>query len=366
MRSLIYIVFALIFISGCAKNEDLTATHKVELNNVPNSKKQSVNQTLDAGDDWIWVANQTSNKIEIYAPNTDWSSTATGIQKFSWGPTAGTNGNGYSTYAIGKWDRPNDFKVRYVSAWGGNYLCSVGGGGLATIAAYPSGQKKWAYAIPQADGVTYQTSNPHGCEILPNGNIAVAATKRNMVMLFGSSTGVDNTSHDEVYLYDAHAVLWDPVNNCLWAIGRDLLFKIEIEGTAANPILKVVGRYSLASEWGHDLSIDLTDSNRMYYSTNAGTYIFTKSTGVSTSTPAGLQKSFVKSISNQSSGSFVITRADSVKPSSSKPNGSANETWNTRYADLHSSSGTWLLSQTRKVGSTWQEFYKAKVFRTPY
>jgi hypothetical protein len=371
MKNLLGLCFALILISGCAKNEEAItgiATDKEVLN----TKATSTDEVAAlAGDDWIWVANQTNDKIEIYAPNTDWSSTASGILKFSWKPTSGTSGNGYSEYAEGKWVRPNDFKVRNVSAWGGNYLCAVGGGGLATIAAYPSGQKKWAYNIPPLPNQTTRpTSNPHGCELLPNGNIAVAATDIDSVLLFGSSTlgpgGFDNTYRAKKYLQGIHAVLWDPINNRLWAIGRDLMFELEVGGTAAAPTLIERSRSTLKSEWGHDLSIDLTNSNQMLYSTNSSTHIFNKTTKISTNTVAGLQKSSIKSISNQSSGSYVIARADVDKPASSKPHGSASEVWNTRYADLHSSTGVWLLSQTKQVSGNYHEFYKAKVFRTAY
>jgi hypothetical protein len=371
MKNLLWMAIALIFISSCAKNEEQinqSTTEKQKL-----TGKTSSTTTLAAGDDWVWVTNQTNNKIEIYDPNTNWSSTATGILKFSWKPVAGTGGNGYSDYAVGKWVRPNDFKVRNVSAWGGNHLCAVGGGGLATIAAYPSGQKKWAFNIPGP--TTTKASNPHGCELLPNGNIVVAATDIDSVLLFASSTlrpdGKDNTHRVGIRLVKAHAVLWDPAYNTLWAIGNDHILALTIGGTAANPTLTedATRRGYLPTLYGHDLSSDLTNSTQLLCSTNSSTHIFHKNTtGVNqfTATPAGLTKSFVKGISNQVSGSFVITRADSAKPASSKPIGSATEDWQTRYVDLHSSAGVWLESKTRLFNGVYQDFYKAKVFRTAY
>lgn len=367
MRHLLKLGLALLLVSGCAKKDEILHTVNPEKETSGTSDKGQVSM-LAPGDDWLWVANQTNNKIEIYAPDDNWSSTASGILKFSWKPTAGTGGNGYSQYAVDRWVRPNDFKVRNVAAWGGNHLCAVGGGGLLTIAAYPSGTKKWAYFLPPNTGESL--SNPHGCELLPNGNLAVAASEKDSVLLFASSTpgpgGLDNTYRVSRYLAGAHAVLWDPGYNRLWAIGNDWIFELEIGGTAALPTLTEKSRTALPTIYGHDLSIDLTNSNRMLCTTNSRTYYFNKNTKDYSATPAGIDKSFVKSLSNQSSGTFVLTRMDSVKPSSSKPYGSAVLSWNTRYADKHNTAGAWVAYNTKQVSGTYQEFYKAKVFRTPY
>ncbi|MDQ7949774.1 MAG: DUF6528 family protein [Pedobacter sp.] len=364
MKYVFVLCMAMILISGCAKNEQILNKET----GAAISAQSGQPQLLAAGDDWLWVANQTNNKIEIFAPDDNWSSTATGIVKFSWKPTTGSGGNGYSQYAVDRWVRPNDFKVRNVAAWGGNYLCAVGGGGLLTIAAYPSGTKKWAYFLPANAGE--DLSNPHGCELLPNGNLAVAASEKDSVLLFASSTpgtgGLDNTYRVSKYLAGAHAVLWDPGYNRLWAIGNDWIFELEIGGTAASPTLTEKSRTQLLTIYGHDLSADLTNSNRLLCTTQTRTYYFNKNTKDFNATPAGIDKSFVKSLSNQTSGTFVLTRKDSVKPASSKPLGSAVLDWNTRYVDKHSTSGTWLAYNTRQVNNVYQEFYKAKVFRTPY
>jgi hypothetical protein len=365
MKHLLGLCCVLILISGCSKNEDNLSLN-TKNGALATSQSHTTNlSTLAAGDDWIWAANQTVNKIEIYDPNTTWSNSTL---IWDWKPTSGTGGNGYSAYAEGKWIRPNDFKVRNVSAWGGNHLCAVGGGGLLTIAAYPSGTKKWAYFLPPNAGE--DLSNPHGCELLPNGNLAVAASEKDSVLLFASSTpgpgGLDNTYRVSKYLAGAHAVLWDPGYNRLWAIGNDWIFELEIGGTAALPTLTEKSRTALLSIYGHDISSDLTDSNRLLCTTNSRTYYFNKNTKSFSATPSGIDKSFVKSLSNQSSGTFVLTREDSVKPASSTPNGSATLDWNTRYVDLHTTAGAWSVSKTKLVGSAYHEFYKAKVFRTAY
>lgn len=360
MKNLLWISFVLIFFAGCAKNEEqaevkLISSAKKTLNNVNPDQA-----ALIAGDDWVWTANQASGKIEIYDPNvSDWNNAS--ALKFEFEPEAS---KGYTPYALQNWDVPNDFKVRNIAAWGGNHLVTCASKGLVTIASYPGKIKKWAYAIGT-------TVHPHSVELLPNGNVAVACTDQHLVKVFmSSSSTVDNIVFASFPLNGAHSVLWDPTTSTIRAIGNDYVVSLVVGGTMANPTLTEVPNTrgdlvaSGASLWGHDLSVDLNDTNILWASTNSGVYSFNKTTRNFTGAPGGntgVNKTFVKGISRQNSGVFVITRADSQKnPQPSDP--VTTPDWCTRYVDFYAANGSFLYYRT-KSGA---KFYKGKIFRTPY
>lgn len=334
----------IIFLSGCTKDKKVSITDSAIL----------LKPTL--ADDWISTTNQATGKIEIYDPAvSDWNNAS--ALKWSWKPTSA---EGYSTYALTYWNVPNDFRVRAVSAWGGNWLAACASGGLVTIASYPAGIKKWAYNVGS-------TVYPHSVELLPNGNIAIACTSQDSVKLYASSTGTDNLTHASFHLVGVHAVLWDPNTFTLRAIGNDHIVALTVGGTNANPTLTedypkrgylVAGG---ATVYGHDLNSDPNDSNILWCSTNGGVYSFNKASLVFTGAPGTMNKTRVKSISVQNSGILVSTRQDSEKsPEPSDPVLSPD--WCTRLVDFYTSAG--IYSYSRTVSGA--KFYKARVFKTTY
>ncbi|KAA2243510.1 hypothetical protein F0L74_13540 [Chitinophaga agrisoli] len=354
MKPLFILSFALIFTS--CKQESLVGINNQTQTALPSDQQKAM--VAAAADDWVWTGNQASNQIEIYDPAVaDWNSAS--ALKWSWKPVTT---KGYSQYAVDHWGLPTDFKVRTVSTWGGNHLVSSCSNGLVTIAAYPAGTKKWAYNLG---------FNPHGVELLPNGNIAVAATDKDSVLLFASSTGTDNLVHAAVRLNKAHSVLYDPVENILWATGNDFVIAMQVGGTNSAPTLTelparrgLLNTTSSANPYGHDLSRDLGDNNILWIGTNGGAYSYNKTTKVFTNGPGGatgINKTMIKAISRQNSGLFVITRPDSEK-TTELPDPVTDPTWCTRYVDFYSSAGVFQYYRT-KSGA---KFYRAKIFRTPY
>jgi hypothetical protein len=350
MKKVVLFFCTVILLGGCVKDQKITDNGK---------RAASAERVKLAGatvaDDWVSVTNQASGKIEIYDPAVaDWDS-ATAL-KWSWKPTAA---EGYSSYALTYWDVPNDFRVRTISAWGGNWLVSCASGGLVTIASYPAGVKRWAYNVGAA-------VHPHSVELLPNGNIAVACTDQDSVKVFASSTGTDNITHASFHLVGAHSVLWDPNTSTLRAIGNDHIVALTVGGTAVPTITENVAQRGYlvaggASVYGHDLSSDPNNPDILWCSTNGGVYSFNKTTLKFTGAPGTLNKSFVKSISIQHSGISVSTRPDSQKsPMPSSPVLSPD--WCTRLVDFYSADGVFQYSRTVSGG----KFYKAKVFKTPY
>jgi hypothetical protein len=355
MKKWLWISYAATLICGCIKDVDKTSTS----NDSPFTTQMQAAEEV-AGDDWVWVGNQASGMIEIYDPNVeDWNSGA--ALKWSWKPIAE---KGYTEYALEHWDVPNDFKVRTMSAWGGNYLAACASDGLCTIASYPAGVKRWAYNVGS-------TVHPHSVELLPSGNIAVACTDEDSVKVFmSSSSATDNIVHASFRLVGAHSVMWDPVTSTIRAIGNDHIVSLQVGGTITAPTLTEVynARGYLvnggASLFGHDLSPDLNDNNILWCSTNGGAYSFNKTTKLFTLAPGGatgVGKTFIKGISRQPSGIFVVTRPDSQK-SPQPADAVTSPVWCTRYVDFYSSTGSFLYY--RKINGA--KIYKAKIFRTPY
>lgn len=315
---------------------------------------------------WVVTTNQASKKIEIYDPAvTDWN-TSTAL-KHAWYPNAG---NGFTNPTAG-WGLPSDARLRNSSFFGGQQMLVTDSYGFCGIIPYPAlTGKKWA--INLGSGV-----NPHAIELLPNGNVAIAASDGNWVRVYTSSQGVWSAGYASFPLRAAHAALWDPSLNLLWVTGwnpiwsnsysdprNHILTALSITGTAANPqIQEVSSRQSqLPSLWGHDVQPYTGDPNRLWVSTNAGVYIYNKTTRVFQDAPANIgNRTFVKGISNQPSGTVVLTRPDAIKtpipPQPATLNG-----WTTSYVDFYTPFGVYQNSR-HKNGAA---FYKGRIWTPDY
>jgi hypothetical protein len=300
-----------------------------------------------------------TKKIQVFDNDiSDWNSSAALI--WQWQPTTA---NGYSTSELAAWGSPNGVKLRDNDTnWGGRWILSASSGGLATVASYPFGNKKWAYDLGSV--------NPHDIELLPNGNVAVAASGGDFVRVYAASQGASNGTHAEFPLTDAHAVLWDPTNNWLWALGLSELKALSVGGTAASPTLTAVtGRaYSLPTAGGHSLAPYWGDANKLWVSTGSRTYIFDKTAAAGTDPftlppgpTTGLMGGGNKAVSAQPSGIAIVTRPDSIKSGLAEP--STQSTWTTAYVDVYSTSTGSLLSSYHRTGADW---YKGYVFWPEY
>jgi len=340
-------------------------------NDTVNKISEKPNRTTAASEEsasccWVVTTNQASQKIEVYDPAvTDWSTSA--ALKHAWYPNAS---DGFTDPTIG-WGLPSDARLRNSTFFGGQQLLVTDSYGFCGIIPYPAlTGKKWA--INLGSGV-----NPHAIELLPNGNVAIAASDANWVRVYTSSQGTWSTNYDSFELRAAHAVLWDPANNVLWVtgwkpivsnsyadLGNHILTALAITGTAAAPHLaEVTGRRStLPSLWGHDVQPYTGDVNKLWVSTNAGVYVYDKTTQTFTAAPANTgNRTFVKGISNQPSGIVVLTRPDSIKtPIPSQP--STLNNWTTSYVDFYSAAGMYQSSGHRNGAA----YYKAHIWTPDY
>lgn len=344
---------------------EIINNHTIDISAQPTNTTVA-NQLAAASCCWVVTTNQASKKIEVYDPAvTDWNTGA--ALRHSWYPNAS---NGFTDPTVG-WNLPSDARLRNSTFFGGQQMLVTDSKGFCAIIPYPAlTGKKWA--INLGEGV-----NPHAIELLPNGNVAIAAADAHWVRIYTSSQGTWSTVYKSFALKTAHAVLWDPTNNILWVTGwlpivsdkpQDLanhvLTALSITGTAANPIISEVAsrRSPLPSFYGHDIQPVTGDVNKLWVSTNGGVYLYDKTTNTFQTAPANIgNRTFVKGISNQPSGIVVLTRPDSIKtPIPSQP--STLNDWTTSYVDFYSASGSWQ-SSGHKNGAA---FYKGRIWTPDY
>lgn len=305
----------------------------------------------------ILATNNSTKSMELYdAGVTDWNNAA--AKKWSWKPSTA---NGFSTAESNAFAGGSDLRLRQVKAWGDSIFMALTDTKMAAIITWPGAVRRWSRPI---DG------NLHAAEILPNGNVALAASDGNWIRVYSSSQGPDNASFVQYDLNAAHAALWDPAYNLLWVTGQHpvtlshILTALEISGTAAAPVLTEVTAYRsvLPSTWGHDVAPYYGDKDRLWVSTNGGVYVYNKKNKSFVIAPGGANRTFVKAAGNISAGGLLIqTRADANKSPTPAVSCGLNG-WATSTVDFFAPSGS--LYTTRVAPGAC--FYKARVTNAQY
>ncbi|MFI9202464.1 DUF6528 family protein [Streptomyces sp. NPDC053048] len=160
------------------------------------------------------------------------------------------------------WTNPSEVKLRRFG--GRRYLLTTASGGLAAVVGYPDRDVYWA-----ADT---GTGNTHSIELLPDGNVAVAASTGGWVRLYAASAGSRATRHAQYALPGAHGVHWDPRTRLLWALGSRELVALRVHGPADDPGLSVARRVELPTRGGHDLAPVLGSPGRLWVTTGSAVY----------------------------------------------------------------------------------------------
>lgn len=278
-------------------------------------------------DDLVAVTEQASKKILVIGPNGviwDWSPEETIGQE------------------VPGWGIPADVKLRECAVYGGQWMVVADGFGYAAIVGYPSKAVKWSRVVG---------GNPHAAELLPDGNISVAASDGGWVRVYTASQGPDSGGYAEFMLPGAHGVLWDPERQVLWAVGDDRLIALRVEGIPSAPSLKLMHAKPLPSSWGHDLYPVYGDSGRLWVTTNGGVYQYVKENDAWSTDYEGedcLNRPFVKSVGNQPSGAVLQT----------VPKEGAKYAWGTDTVDFFLPERQLWLPRT--------SIYKARIWRAEY
>lgn len=337
------------------KNTNDSMGTEVDSKNVANTSNVGL---LQAALYEIACTSSSSNKIEIYPPG-DTGGANWGAPTWSWKPTTG---NGYTSAEINYWNDgssstgntgdPFEVKLRHNSLWSGtSQVIATVGGRLATILAYPSGQKLWARDL----GTLVW---PHSAELLPNGNLVTASSTGNLLTLYNTTSGFSNSA--SAALTTAHGVLWDPVNYILWAIGQSTITAYTT-GTRAAPALAIIAARTatLPTTGGHDIAPYFGDNNKLWVTTSSGVYIYNKTTKTFTASPGSSFKTKVKSIGNQPASALGYPQIVLTKEVGT----CSFNSWCTDTVKFYNLNTGTLDYKIAKPGGA---FYKARVFSPEY
>ncbi|WP_051965710.1 DUF6528 family protein [Kitasatospora mediocidica] len=154
------------------------------------------------------------------------------------------------------WQLVSDAKYRFLR--GRQWVLCCASEGLAAVLPYPAGGAAWATT---ADG------NLHAIELLPDGNVAIAASEGGYIRLYAASQGPRATRNVQLDLVGAHGLYWDAVHHLLWALGSERLVGLAVGGTPAAPQLSVVRVVHLPDPGGHDLTPVAQDHDRLWVAT---------------------------------------------------------------------------------------------------
>jgi hypothetical protein len=265
---------------------------------------------------------------------------------WSWAPCP-ENGFEGAAADLG-WGCPSDVKLRFNKLHDCLCMLVVDSRGLVAIIGYTEqATKLWSANI---------AGNLHAAELLPDGNIAVAASHGNFVRLYTASQGATSGTYVEHLLPGGHGVLWDPQHALLWAVGDEYLTAFSIEGSASAPILKehLDLRSDLPSLYGHDLSPVYGNPDLLWVTTNGGVYQYQKSSRTwseSFELSEHVQHKMVKSVGNFPNGLIV----------QAKPRTGSLYEWTTDTVDCTS-----LEAGARKLVRTGSAIYKARVWIANY
>ncbi len=357
LKVFLLLVTAALLFGSCSKKDSVNPEPVIEP-----SSKQDIASVSANGHYFIAACNMANNKIEIYDSENYTSFDQSGSFQWSWSPTTAL---GYTAAEVSAWAHPYSVQRRASNIWPGSteVWAATCRDGLATICRFVGGtrgQKLWAKDVGS-------DVYPHGIEVLPNGNVAIAGRKNGpggWVRVYASSQGPNNGTYANYNLDWAHGVLWDPGLNRLWAIGElpggsdlDILVGLIVGGTAAAPTLTedMSMRVTLPSTGGHDVSAYYGYPNLLLVSDHLGVYKYNKTTKVFTALPGAANRTDVKSISNQKIGHIV-----QAKPN--KTLCSLND-WCTIKAEFYDgTTGAWIYNRTR----TGAAFYKTDVWWWEY
>ncbi|GAB3427390.1 DUF6528 family protein [Flindersiella endophytica] len=206
----------------------------------------------------IAITEQASDQILVLASEPGAWEKAT--ISWRWKPTAT---NGFADL-VDNWGLPDEAKLRHRGDQA--YLLTADSYGLAAVVPYPQGTGAyWAADVGRAN-------NPHSIELLPDGNVAVAASAGGWVRVFTASQGSASTTYTEFKLEDAHGVYWDADRSLLWAIGAHELVGLRLSGPASAPVVTKVRGAALPTNWGHDLQPVAVDPDRLWLTTGSQVY----------------------------------------------------------------------------------------------
>lgn len=195
---------------------------------------------------------------------------------WEWIPSA-EQGWQYTTQKTLK-DALSGVKYRWSSYHGTNVVLFTASRGSVGMIEHPSGKCLWEAMV----GVS-----PHSIELLPNGDIVVVSSgggvgEKGRVHYLERTEDGAYVPTTELLLYGAHGLVWDPVDQILWANGSMELvaYKLITDGSHRG-LEQIPGKGTkLPNIYGHDLTQAYDDPDILWLTTSPCVYQFRKSGNV--------------------------------------------------------------------------------------
>ena len=196
---------------------------------------------------------------------------------------------------------------RHSSKHGDVVVCASGT--VVKVLNYETGKVIWSK--------TGIASSAHGAELLPNGVVAVASSSPNKLSFFDMNSSASKT----LTLEDAHAVLWDPKNEVVWAAGYTEIraYKVTLKSGTLTVTEDTSKRSPFNNTGAHDLAPVYYDKDKMWVSTFGKVYVYDKTTKTFSEEIPGsdgiLCGRRVKGLGNFPDGSMITTYPDEASDS---------------------------------------------------
>ncbi|MDH6137878.1 hypothetical protein P3T37_007313 [Kitasatospora sp. MAA4] len=228
-------------------------------------------------------------------------------------------------------------EAKYRIQQGRQWVLTCASEGLAAVLRYPAGGVCWATA---ADG------NVHTIELLPDGNVAIAASEAGYVRLYAASQGPRASRHVQLDLPGAHGLHWDAVHRVLWALGSERLLALAVGGTPADPRLTPLRDVRLPDPGGHDLAPVAQDHDRLWVATGRRVFQYSVGEGAFVGYPGArsIDRPGVKSVGDDPVTGQVLT----VTPSTANPC-----PWCTSTVEFHRPDGSRRIEGTGLYKARW-------------
>ncbi|HEX6357601.1 DUF6528 family protein [Actinophytocola sp.] len=244
----------------------------------------------------VVITEQASRRILVLPANQDaWSARE---YTWAWVPSAA---NGLGDLADG-WVSPDEAKL--TERDGQQYLMTTASGGFVGVVPYPRGTDAyWAANVGAPN-------NPHSIELLPDGNVAVAASTGGWLRVYTASQDPRSTTYVEYPLVGGHGAVWDDKRKVLWALGTNDLVALRVGGTPAAPTLTPVRVVPLPSVGGHDLQPVPGAPDQLWVTTESEVLRFNKSSGTFARRYPGasvISEPHVKSVTTNARTGRVLT-----------------------------------------------------------
>lgn len=158
---------------------------------------------------------------------------------WEWLPAQSNVGTGDVKWFTNMSDAKPVYNNKYILA-----NASAGGVALIRIA-----DKKTVFYAYGGNG------NVHSAELLPDGNIVIAASTGNYLMLFKTDTSAYPYSGytKKLTVTDAHNVVWDKKRQVLWTASKNKLYAFTYNFNCAAPDLTLKDSTTLPASGSHDL-----------------------------------------------------------------------------------------------------------------